>query len=638
MEIAACAATSAIGEKTMNYTCDVAVIGGSLGGVAATLAACEAGATVVLSESSDWLGGQATSQGVSALDEHRYIERFGGTRAYMAFREAIRDHYRARYGVQHMPDGRPLNPGNGWVSELCYEPRVGVAAIEAMLAPHVASGKLTILLEHEPVSAVVEGDIIKSVTLKGPAPDFAPCTLHLALCLDATDLGDLLPLVGAGYVTGAEARADTGEADAPVQARPGEIQGFTYCFAIEHRPGEDHTIPKPADYERLRDEQPFTLTLRGWDGGERPFAMFATGPTGLPPFWTYRRLLDGALLDPSGATRDIAMINWNGNDYHHASIIDVPAAERDRALDEAKRLSLAFLYWLQTEVPRDDGSGHGYPGLRLLPEVMGTADGLSKMPYVRESRRILALRRVVAEEILAAGRQGARAAHYADAVGIGWYYMDLHPAVGNMKSTFTPTLPFQIPLGALIPRRLTNLLAACKNIGVTHLTNGSYRLHPVEWNVGEAAGALAARCVAHTISPAEVEGHKQPLLAFQRALLERGVPLAWTIDVPDGHPVFAATQLLLVRGAIVAGTPRFDTLEVRPSDPLTGTEAGAFLRALCDVHGITYKSCPPRWETEPDHIATREEWTGALAEAGIRYSTLSDPPTWAELCASVPVA
>jgi hypothetical protein len=622
----------------MDYHCDVAIIGGSLGGVAAALAACEAGATVVLSESSDWLGGQATSQGVSALDEHRYIERFGGTRSYMAFREAIRGHYRARYGVQHMPDGQPLNPGNGWVSELCYEPLVGVSAIQAMLAPHIASGKLTLLLEHEPTSAVVENDIIKSVALKSTLGQSAIVNLQSSIFLDATDLGDLLPLVGASYVTGAEAHADTGEADAPEAARPEEIQGFTYCFAIEHCPGEDHTIPKLVDYERLRDEQPFTLTLRGWDGGERPFAMFATGPTGLPPFWSYRRLLDGALLDPSGATRDIAMINWNGNDYHHANIIDVPPAERERALDEAKRLSLAFLYWLQTEVPRDDGSGKGYPGLRLLPEVMGTADGLSKMPYVRESRRILALRRVVAEDILAAGRAGARAAHFADAVGIGWYYMDLHPAVGNMKSTFTPTLPFQIPLGALVPRRITNLLAACKNIGVTHLTNGSYRLHPVEWNVGEAAGALAAQCVAQSLLPADVEAHKPALLGFQRALLQRGVPLAWTIDVPEQDPVFVATQFLLVRGAIVAGTPRFDTLEVRPAEPLTGAEAGALLRALCDLHGITYKSCPPQWETEPERIATREEWSDALTDAGIGYGALSASPTWAELCASVPVS
>jgi len=92
------------------FSCDIAVIGGSLGGVAAALAACDAGASVVLTEATDWLGGQATSQGVSALDEHRYIETFGATRRYAAFREAIRDHYRRRYGIAAMPMVRRSTP------------------------------------------------------------------------------------------------------------------------------------------------------------------------------------------------------------------------------------------------------------------------------------------------------------------------------------------------------------------------------------------------------------------------------------------------------------------------------------------------------------------------------------------------
>ena len=43
-----------------------------------------------------------------------------------------------------------------------------------------------------------------------------------------------------------------------------------------------------------------------------------------------------------------------------------------------------MLYWMQTEAPRPDG-GTGFPGLRLRPDVMGTADGLAQAPYHRES-------------------------------------------------------------------------------------------------------------------------------------------------------------------------------------------------------------------------------------------------------------
>src|SRR3712207_8972640 len=55
-------------------------------------------------------------------------------------------------------------------------------------------------------------------------------------------------------------------------------------------------------------------------------------------------------------------------------------------------------------------------------------------------------------------------------------------------TTLFRSLPFQVPLGAMIPVRVNNLIAGCKNIGTTHVTNGCYRLHPVEWTIGEAAG------------------------------------------------------------------------------------------------------------------------------------------------------
>src|SRR5438128_762955 len=80
--------------------CEVLIVGGGMGGVAAALAAARAGRSVVLAEETDWLGGQMTAQGVSALDEHRFIETFGGTASYMAMRQAIRDVYRSDYRLQ----------------------------------------------------------------------------------------------------------------------------------------------------------------------------------------------------------------------------------------------------------------------------------------------------------------------------------------------------------------------------------------------------------------------------------------------------------------------------------------------------------------------------------------------------------
>lgn len=57
-------------------------------------------------------------------------------------------------------------------------------------------------------------------------------------------------------------------------------------------------------------------------------------------------------------------------------------------------LSLLYL----TELERSDG-GVGFPSLRLRPDIMGTDDGLAKMPYVRESRRIQAEFTVLEEHV-----------------------------------------------------------------------------------------------------------------------------------------------------------------------------------------------------------------------------------------------
>jgi hypothetical protein len=140
---------------------------------------------------------------------------------------------------------------------------------------------------------------------------------------------------------------------------------------------------------------------------------------------------------------------------------------------------------------------------------MGTADGLSKYPYIRESRRVRAVRVILEQEIAARYQPGARAAPMLDSVGVGLYAIDLHPAEGETKLPPEAAKPFQVPLGALIPIRLENLLPACKNIGTTHITNGCYRLHPVEWNIGEAAGALAAYAVTNKTTPRAIRTGKK---------------------------------------------------------------------------------------------------------------------------------
>ena len=142
---------------------EVAVIGGGTGGCAAALAALRNGLRVILTEETDWVGGQLTSQAVPP-DEHAWIESFGSTRLYRTYRHAVRDYYRRNYPLTEEARARwNLNPGDGNVSRLTHEPRVSLAVLEEMLAPYLSGGRLTVLLRHQPVAADLSGDRVRAV-------------------------------------------------------------------------------------------------------------------------------------------------------------------------------------------------------------------------------------------------------------------------------------------------------------------------------------------------------------------------------------------------------------------------------------------------------------------------------------------
>ncbi|HET8999060.1 MAG TPA: FAD-dependent oxidoreductase [bacterium] len=537
--------SSAADPEPVELVCDLLVCGGGLGGVAAALRAARLGRRVCLIEETGWLGGQISSQGVSHLDEHQYIEVFGGTAAYYDLRDAIRDYYRSHYALTREAARTPnLNPGSAWVSRLSFEPRVGAAVLDGMLTGPHDSGSLQLFFHTRAVGAEVYGGRIATV-LTRDTQSGAPLRFRPAFVLDATDHGDLFVLTATAYALGAEARGETGEPSAPERGDPGCVQSFTFPFAVEFRPGEVHTIAKPEDYDANRQAQPYSLAATPWLPGAPVYRMFATAPNTYGPFFTYRRILDARNFDDPRVPHDVATINWPSNDFRSGTLVDRHADDQARILEQARRLSLGFLYWLQTEAPRDDG-GVGYPELRPRPDVMGSAEGLSQAPYVREGRRLRARVTIREQDIARALHPGPRAAAFDDTVGIGFYPIDLHGC--GRETLSVATRPFQIPLGALVPARTVNLLPAAKNIGTTHITNGAYRLHPVEWAVGEAAAVVAVFCQRVGAAPHEVLDRHELVRRLQVVLLDQGIPLYWYDDVPLEHQAFVATQLLAVEG------------------------------------------------------------------------------------------
>ena len=532
---------------------DILIVGGGAGGVAAALAVAEAGGRCVVTEPTAWLGGQLTSQAVPP-DEHRWIEGrdgfHGATRRYVAFREGVRDHYRAQTDLTPQARADPLlNPGGGWVSRLCFEPTVGVAVLNAMLAPHVAAGRITVLHGREPVAADVDGETVRAVTFRQFHGEGE--TIEAKIVLDATECGDLYPLVGCGFLLGAEGREVFGElhgrADLGEATDPADQQAITHCFALEHRPGEDHTIDRPDDYAAWRAfvptlDPPWPGRLFSWqiDDARDPRTLAMIPPPDAPAvgeleLWRYRRIVDGGIYLPQ--RRDVCLWNTVQTDHFRRPLIRPgadPYAGRAEVLAAAKGQARCFVHWLQTEAPRHDGDGHGYPGLRLAGESLGTDDGFAMAAYIREPRRLLA-EAIVTERHVGVDQQREQGPPepFADSVAIGHYPIDLHPTAAGRNSVYVAARPFEIPLGALLPREgergSANLIASGKGIGVSHVANGCTRLHPVEWGIGEAAGTLAAWCVGTGQRPRDVREDLARLAGFRAALAAGGAELAWPV-------------------------------------------------------------------------------------------------------------
>jgi hypothetical protein len=571
---------------TFNY--DVVIAGASFGGCAAALAAAaDPKVKVVLLEPSDWVGGQATSQGLTRWDETaaELTEATGSPSSYRYLRNRIRSHYDGQRSALGQRQAQYFNPGFAGVG-----PPFGSKGHPFGADPQVARAVLTNWMNERGVTVKFNAPVTAVNVANGAVTGLVVGndTYEGKVYLDATELGDLLPrCAGLTWVIGAESKADTGEDDAEQNAHPEWIQPFTLPIALEwgFEDNDANVIEKPANYDDIRTRQGFDR-IKPPGPGEGDIRLVYNVNSDGDTLWNYRQFIDGRNFDDNRRSR--TTINVGGNDYLTRALPANPqspnAAADAQVVEEARAVSIAYLYFMQNDVPRDDGNGRGYKNVMVDVNAFGTADGTAPAPYIREARRLANPRvRVVQRDIdrneytagfpldahgnlpeLALGSIGPRAQNFRDSCGIGQYGVDVHegwydphgnqanaakPNIGTQYKNF-PTVPFQVPLGALLPKELNNLVAACKNIGTTHLTSGAYRVHPVEWAIGEAAGVLAAYCSDQNVAPGQVWGDAGRVMAYQRRLLAHGAPIFWWDDVrfEDGADAFAAIQLLGAHG------------------------------------------------------------------------------------------
>jgi hypothetical protein len=138
--------------------------------------------------------------------------------------------------------------------------------------------------------------------------------------------------------------------------------------------------------------------------------------------------------------------------------------------------------------------------------------------------------------------EGAGSERFADSVGIGYYRIDLHPSTSGRGYVDIDCFPFQIPLRSLVPAGMDNLLGGAKNIGTTHISNGAYRLHPVEWSIGEAAAVAASEALRRGAGLRDLASDDRAVGSVQEVLSDRlGVALAWPDEIRTAgstrHPI-----------------------------------------------------------------------------------------------------
>lgn len=602
---------------------DVVIAGGSFGGCAAALAAAaDKKVKVALLEAGEWVGGQATSQGLTRWDETaaELTESTGSARSYRELRDLIREHYagvRSELGQQQ----KFFNPGFAGVGPPFTTTNNPLHFSDADGRGHSFAAEPKVVLEvlekllHDAGVTVVSGATVTAVDAHGGAVHgFTVRTASGSdtyvgkVYLDATDLGDVLPLCGVKWVIGAEAKSDTEEDEAEGAAHPEWIQPFTVPIAVQWVDADpNNRIAKPVNYDDIRTRQGFdrikVANVKG-DVGDGDIKKVFNPKMEGDTLINYRQFIDPRNFKDGRSWR--TTLNVGGNDYLTRAIPTHPhSAEEDaRIIEEGRAVSIAYVYYIQNDVPRDDLHGTGYLNVKIDEETFDRADGTAPAPYIRESRRLANPRfRVVRKHIdaeahggqwghhgslnvgqLGLGSKSQRATNFRDSCGIGQYGIDVHPGfysrTGGVNDAAKPnigtpwhgfgTVPFQIPLGALLPKELSNFVAACKNIGATHLTSGAYRVHPIEWAIGEAAGVLAAYCTATGVSPADVWSDDSRLTEYQLRLLARGTPIFWWDDVVFEHNVraFAAIQLLGARGTFQGDgeTRNFDPNGELPDD------------------------------------------------------------------------
>ncbi|WP_199312384.1 FAD-dependent oxidoreductase [Phormidium tenue] len=570
------------------WTCEVVVIGGTLGGVAAASQAMKTGVTTCLIELTPWLGGQLSSQGVSAIDESRAMRwRRNFSPSWEAFKDLIKRQPVYLPDWTGMPAQLPVESTNScWVGELCFTPRAGATAAEMWMrdaAQNAPESRWATSTAFKGAAFDASGRYVTAVygVRRVPLdPDYVP-TGRLSqelgrwyawsddeaynkipirlqpppnrsmIVIDATDTGELVGWANLPHRIGSDGQGFTGEVNAPPQDNPDCTQAYTYPFVLATLDDKNESLKELQKLEPAlsKADHRKEFNLEGF-----PFFDFGS-------VFNYRRIVSQRAGD-SNVNRtqpgEMTLINWNkGNDWH---FMDPPLVftEEDvrlsgqrqdwlgglstESLTYGEAHALQFAEWL---IEKESTKKLPLTFLRGEDSPLGTESGLSMVPYIREGRRILGRPAygqdsfMAVEADLREDMTGGRDFR-ATAVALAHYDIDIHgcryrswrpsyEAAGASIKEFV-VRPLQVPLEALVPQGVDNVLIGGKSVAVSHIVNGVTRVHYGEWSIGGASGATAGWLLRYAkpndLTPAQVVVTGQ-MPALQQFLIDQGLKFTW---------------------------------------------------------------------------------------------------------------
>ena len=478
---------------------DVIVIGGGAGGTSAAIQSARNGAKTLLIEETNWLGGMLTSAGVSAIDgNYKLPSGFWGE-----FKDSL---------VSHYGDLESLK--TGWVSNVLFEPRVGNDILKSIAKKE----KNLKILYSTKVNSVLNLDTVSyNFIVKSSNGSFSTKIL-----IDATELGDILPMVDEEYSVGMDDKEKYDEDIAPNE-KNNVIQDLTYVMILKNY-NKNVKIEKPINY----DPSEFYCSTASINCPKSDKAL-----------WSPKQMMNYGELP-----NDKIMINWPiyGNDYY-SNILEMNPDQREEVFKKAKEKSLKYLYYIQDEL--------GYENYSLSDDEFDTKDNFPLIPYYRESRRIEGITTLSLNYI----KNPYDQIHdlYRTGVIVGDYPVDHHhDAHPDRKSlpqlAFYPIPSYSIPIGSLISKKNSNFLVAEKSISVSNLVNGTTRLQPVVLQIGQIAGLIASESIKNNINTHEID-----IRDIQLKILNNGGYVQPYLDVEKDHPYFKAYQRIGSTG-ILKGT------------------------------------------------------------------------------------